>query len=145
MPPDKAAWCCQHVSGFRYADDMLLIGNIREHAGWMQRSSRMLEPPHPQTSGQSAPADAEAHVLGVTCADDVGARDIQAADVRSLPLLVAPVRAATMAFLALMPAWIAPPDAGAYARRSPSRRPPFDSRLSPDQRNAVAEDVATTG
>src|SRR3977135_4125786 len=22
MPPAKAAWCCQHVYGFRYADDM---------------------------------------------------------------------------------------------------------------------------
>src|SRR5918994_1583748 len=22
MPPVKAAWCCQHVCGFRYADDM---------------------------------------------------------------------------------------------------------------------------
>src|SRR4029453_2588855 len=22
MPPVKAAWCCQHVSGFRYAGDM---------------------------------------------------------------------------------------------------------------------------
>jgi hypothetical protein len=44
---------------------------------------------------------------GVTCADDVSARDIQAADVRALPLLVAPVRAVTMASLALMPAWIA--------------------------------------
>ena len=69
-------------------------------------------PAHPQTSGQSAPADAEAHVLGVTCADDVSARDIQAADVRSLPLLVAPVRAVTMSSLALMPAWIASAAAG---------------------------------
>src|ERR671936_1360635 len=23
MPPVKQAWCCQHVCGFRYADDML--------------------------------------------------------------------------------------------------------------------------
>jgi hypothetical protein len=46
-------------------------------------------PAHPQTSGQSAPADAEAHVLGVTCADDVSARDIHAADVRALSQLVA--------------------------------------------------------
>ena len=22
MPPVKAAWCCRHVCGFRYADDM---------------------------------------------------------------------------------------------------------------------------
>jgi len=31
------------------------------------------------------------------------------------------------------------------ARRSPSRRSPFASRLSPDERNAVAEDVAHHG
>jgi hypothetical protein len=48
----------------------------------------------------------------VTCADELSARDIHAADVRALPLLVAPVRAVTMAFLALMPAWIASPTAG---------------------------------
>src|SRR5260370_136294 len=28
MPPVKAAWCCQHVCGFRYADDMLPAGSI---------------------------------------------------------------------------------------------------------------------
>src|SRR6266567_607256 len=28
MPPVKAAWCCQHVCGFRYADDMLPVGSI---------------------------------------------------------------------------------------------------------------------
>src|SRR3981081_67534 len=27
MPPFKAAWCCQHVCGFRYADDMLPAGS----------------------------------------------------------------------------------------------------------------------
>jgi hypothetical protein len=27
MPPVKAAWCCQHVCGFRYADDMLPAGS----------------------------------------------------------------------------------------------------------------------
>nr|CEL12971.1 hypothetical protein [Kibdelosporangium sp. MJ126-NF4]CTQ98656.1 hypothetical protein [Kibdelosporangium sp. MJ126-NF4] len=24
MPTVKAAWCCQHVCGFRYADDMAM-------------------------------------------------------------------------------------------------------------------------
>src|ERR671922_53839 len=37
MPPVKAAWCCQHVCGFRYADDMRrLVHNrppVREIAG----------------------------------------------------------------------------------------------------------------
>src|SRR5918912_3690578 len=28
MPPVKQAWCCQHVCGFRYADDMLPAGSI---------------------------------------------------------------------------------------------------------------------
>src|SRR5258706_11478445 len=28
MPPVKAAWCCQHVCGFRYADDMLPARSI---------------------------------------------------------------------------------------------------------------------
>src|SRR6266568_3082183 len=29
MPPVKAAWCCQHVCGFRYAGDILPAGSIR--------------------------------------------------------------------------------------------------------------------
>src|ERR1700716_3190272 len=32
MPPVKAAWCCQHVCGYGYADDMLPTGNIRARA-----------------------------------------------------------------------------------------------------------------
>src|SRR5215216_726509 len=32
MPPFKAAWCCQHVWGFRYADDMRQLV-ASEHAG----------------------------------------------------------------------------------------------------------------
>jgi hypothetical protein len=32
MPPVKAAWCCQHVCGFRYADDMRQLV-ASEHAG----------------------------------------------------------------------------------------------------------------
>src|SRR4051795_478461 len=35
-PPFQAAWCCQHVCGFRYADDMRLLG-ASEHARLARR------------------------------------------------------------------------------------------------------------
>src|SRR5687768_17918507 len=45
MPPFKAAACCQHVSGFRYADDMRQL-LPSEHASAEDRKSTRLNSSH---------------------------------------------------------------------------------------------------
>ena len=51
--PVKAAWCCQHVCGFRYADDMLPDGNIENMRVLIvedEPSTHRAAPPHPPAS-----------------------------------------------------------------------------------------------
>jgi hypothetical protein len=44
-PPLKAAWCCQHVCDFRYADDMCLRLTCPSHAALGLRLRTSLRPP----------------------------------------------------------------------------------------------------